>query len=59
MLVLSRNIGDSIRIGDIIKLRVLENDGSQVRIDIDAPREVSVQREEVCQRIQAEVSGNR
>ena len=54
MLILSRNIGDSIRIGDDIKLTILENEGGQVRVGIDAPREVSVHREEVYQRIQAE-----
>jgi len=66
MLILSRNIGDSIRIGDDIKLTILENDG-QVRIGIDAPREISAHREEIHQKIQAaaveqvvsEVNGNR
>jgi carbon storage regulator len=60
MLVLSRNVGDSIRIGDDIKITILENDG-QVRVGIDAPREVKVHREEVYQRIQVEgeVSGNK
>jgi carbon storage regulator len=66
MLVLSRNVGDSIRIGDDIKITILENDG-QVRVGIDAPREVKVHREEVYQRIQAasgeqivnEANGNR
>ncbi len=54
MLILSRKPGDSICIGDNIKLTVLENDGHQVRIGIDAPREVPVHREEVYQRIQAQ-----
>lgn len=65
MLVLSRNVGDSIRIGDDIKITILENDG-QVRAGIDAPRDVKVHREEVYQRIQVEgserspeASGNR
>lgn len=61
MLVLSRNVGDSIRIGEDIKLTILENDGTQVRIGIDAPREVKVHREEIYQRIQVEgeVGGNK
>ena len=64
MLVLSRNTGDSIRINDDIRLTVLKNDGHQIRIPIgiDAPREVSVHREEVYKKIQTEsgrADGNR
>lgn len=60
MLVLSRNVGDSIRIGDDIKITILENAG-QVRVGIDAPRDVSVHREEIYQKIQVEggKDGNR
>lgn len=54
MLILSRNIGDSIRIGDDVELTILENDDHQVRIGITAPREVAVHREEIYLKIQAQ-----
>lgn len=49
---ISRNIGESIHIGDDVKLTVLEHDGGQVRIWIDAPKSVSVHREEIYYRVQ-------
>lgn len=52
MLILGRRIGESIMIGDNIKITVLDVQGQQVRIGLDAPREVSVHREEIYQRIQ-------
>ncbi|MBV54117.1 MAG: carbon storage regulator [Coxiellaceae bacterium] len=55
MLVLTRSIGERLIINDgEIKLSVLEVKGNQVRIGIDAPRDVSVHREEVFDRIRAE-----
>jgi carbon storage regulator len=51
MLILSRNIGESIHIGNDIKFTVLSVDRSQVRIGIAAPREVAVHRPEICHRI--------
>ena len=51
MLILTRKTGEAINIGDDIKLTVLANDGRSVRIGIDAPRSVSVHREEVYRRI--------
>ena len=58
MLILTRRIGVSLIIGDDIKITVLsDSDQSyQVKIGIDAPREVSVHREEVYNRIQDEKS---
>ncbi len=56
MLILSRRIGKSINIGDDVKLTVLENDGSQVRIGIAAPKSVPVHREEVFHRIKQQGS---
>jgi carbon storage regulator len=47
VLVLTRRVGDSIMIGDDIVVTVLEVRSDQVRLGIDAPREVSVHREEV------------
>lgn len=47
MLVLSRKQGEVIRIGDDISVTVLEILGSKVRIGIDAPRSISIRREEI------------
>ena len=52
MLILTRKAGEVMRIGDNIVLSVLEVGGSQVRIGIEAPKDVSVHREEIYQRIQ-------
>ncbi len=63
MLVLSRGVGESIVIGDSIEVHVLENRGRgrQVRLGIDAPRDVPVHRSEVAERIRRkdaeEISG--
>ncbi|MFC1536807.1 carbon storage regulator CsrA [Pseudomonadota bacterium] len=54
MLILTRKSGETITIGDDIQIRVLGVKGGQVRIGIDAPRSVAVNREEVHARVQAE-----
>ena len=54
MLVLTRKRGESIRIGDGIVIRVLENSGKQVKIGVNVAREVPVYREEIYEKIQLE-----
>ncbi len=54
MLILTRRIGETLRIGDDVSLIVLGVQGNQVRIGADAPREVAVHREEIYRRIQQE-----
>ena len=51
MLILTRKIGESIIIGDNVKVTVLGVEGRQVRVGIDAPKEVSVHREEIYEKI--------
>lgn len=57
MLILTRRISESVIIGDDVKITVLGVKGSQVRLGIDAPKSVSVHREEIYERIQSEGSG--
>ncbi|NQZ24889.1 MAG: carbon storage regulator CsrA [Colwellia sp.] len=58
MLILTRRVGETLMINDNITVTVLGVKGSQVRIGINAPSDVSVHREEIYQRIQAEKASN-
>ena len=56
MLILSRRVGEQTRIGDDITITVLQVKGQQVRIGIEAPKDVAVHREEIWLKIQAEAA---
>lgn len=56
MLILTRRIGERIRIGDDVSVTVLGVKGNQVRVGVDAPRETAVHRSEVYDRILREDS---
>lgn len=54
MLILTRRVGESLMVGDDVTITVLGVKGNQVRIGVNAPKDVSVHREEIYQRIQRE-----
>ena len=64
MLILTRKIGETLMIGDDVKVSILGIKGNQIRVGIHAPKSVSVHREEIYNKIQKEKelnddSGNR
>ncbi|MEN9704377.1 MAG: hypothetical protein RLZZ393_256 [Pseudomonadota bacterium] len=54
MLILTRRVGETVMIGEEVTVTVLGVKGNQVRIGVNAPKHVSVHREEIFQRIQGE-----
>ena len=59
MLILTRRVGETLMIGDDVTVTVLGVKGNQVRIGVNAPRDVSVHREEIYERIKKEQSEKR
>ena len=57
MLILTRRVGETLMIGDDVTITVLGVKGNQVRIGVNAPKDVAVHREEIYQRIQKEKTG--
>ena len=57
MLILTRSPGETIKIGNDVNVTVLGVKGNQIRIGVDAPKEVAVHREEIYQKIQVEKKG--
>ena len=57
MLILTRRVGETLMVGDDVTVTVLGVKGNQVRIGVNAPKEVSVHREEIYMRIHAEKGG--
>jgi carbon storage regulator len=55
MLILTRRVGESLMVGDDITITVLGVKGNQVRIGVNAPKDVAVHREEIYNRIQDDV----
>jgi len=57
MLILTRRVGETVVIGDEVTVTVLGVKGNQVRIGVNAPKDVAVHREEIYQRIKNESAG--
>ena len=55
MLILTRRVGETLMIGDEVTVTVLGAQGNQIRIGVNAPKDVQVHREEIYQKIQSEI----
>jgi carbon storage regulator len=58
MLILTRRVGETVMIGDEVTVTVLGVKGNQVRIGVNAPKDVAVHREEIYERIKREEDGD-
>ena len=58
MLILTRRVGESVMIGNDVTVTILGVKGNQVRVGINAPKNVAVHREEIYERIKREQQGN-
>lgn len=58
MLILTRKIGESLLVGDDVEITVLSIRGNQVKLGVNAPKEISIHREEIYQRIKALAAEN-
>ncbi len=57
MLILTRRVGETVMIGDDVTVTVLGVKGNQVRVGVNAPKEIAVHREEIYERIKREKAG--
>jgi len=57
MLILTRRVGETLMIGDNVSVTVLRVKGNQVRLGVNAPKDVSIHREEIFEKIQQEGEG--
>lgn len=57
MLILTRRVGETVMIGDNVTVTVLGVKGNQVRLGVNAPKDVAVHREEIYERIRREQEG--
>ena len=58
MLILTRRVGETLMIGDQVTVTVLGVKGNQVRLGVNAPKDVAVHREEIYERIKREQDGD-
>ena len=58
MLILTRRVGETVMIGDNVTVTVLGVKGNQVRLGVNAPKDVAVHREEIYERIKQETGGS-